>query len=175
MTIGERIKNRRLELGMSADDIADLIGKGRATIYRYENGEIEKLPTTVLEPIAKALQTTPAYLMGWEDEKQSQISIQSFKEAKDSSQNILLSEHETKLILSYRNQSKAVQTMIDKMLDITSDSSSDVSTARIAAYGGGTFNHPSSGLTNEDIKNIKNNAQKKKILDKIKANQKGKE
>lgn len=68
MTIGERIKNRRKAIGMSADQLANVIDKSRATIYRYENGEIEGVPTSVLEPIAQALRTTPAYLMGWEDD-----------------------------------------------------------------------------------------------------------
>ena len=66
MTIGERIKNRRIELGLSADDIAEKLGKSRATIYRYESGEIEKMPTTVLEPLADVLGVSPGYLMGWE-------------------------------------------------------------------------------------------------------------
>lgn len=68
MTIGERIKNRRIELGLSVDNVAAELGKNRATIYRYEGDEIENLPTTVLEPLAKILQTTPAYLMGWDDD-----------------------------------------------------------------------------------------------------------
>lgn len=67
MTIGERIKLKRKELGITVDDLAVRLNKNRATIYRYESNEIEKLPTTVLEPLAKALNTTPAYLMGWND------------------------------------------------------------------------------------------------------------
>ena len=67
MKIGERIKERRLYLGLSADDVARQLNKNSATIYRYESSYIEKLPTTVLEPLAKVLQTTPAYLMGWTD------------------------------------------------------------------------------------------------------------
>ena len=66
MNIGQRIKQRRVELGLSVDDIAEKIGKNRATVYRYESSEIEDLPTSILEPLAKALSTTPAYLMGWE-------------------------------------------------------------------------------------------------------------
>ena len=66
MTIGTIIKNRRIEIGLSVDELANLIGKNRATIYRYESAEIEKLPINVLEPLAKALRTTPAELMGWE-------------------------------------------------------------------------------------------------------------
>ena len=59
------IKQRRLELKLTVDELAEKIGKSRATIYRYENGDIENMPTTILEPLAKALDTTPADLMGW--------------------------------------------------------------------------------------------------------------
>jgi repressor LexA len=69
MKIGERIKERRKFLGMTVDELAEKLQKNRATIYRYESNDIEKLPTTVLEPLAVALKTTPAYLMGWEDDK----------------------------------------------------------------------------------------------------------
>jgi len=65
MTIGERIKARRIELGLSVDELAARLGKNRATIYRYESGAIKDMPTPVLEPLAKALNTTPAELMGW--------------------------------------------------------------------------------------------------------------
>lgn len=65
MTVGERIRNLRKEKGMSADKLGELIGKDRATVYRYESQDIENMPTSVLEPLAKALGTTPAELMGW--------------------------------------------------------------------------------------------------------------
>ena len=67
MTIGNRIKARRLEIGLSVDQVADKIGKNRATVYRYESNEIEKFPLDILYPLAEALQTSPAYLMGWEN------------------------------------------------------------------------------------------------------------
>lgn len=54
---------------MSADKLGEVLGKDRSTIYRYEKGDIENLPLDILEPIAKALQTTPQYLMGWEQVK----------------------------------------------------------------------------------------------------------
>lgn len=66
MNIGQRIKQRRKELKMSADDLGKRLGKDRSTIYRYEKGDIENLPLDILEPIALALNTTPQYLMGWE-------------------------------------------------------------------------------------------------------------
>ena len=74
MTVGQRIKKRRKELGLSVDEVAEKLGKNRATIYRYESNEIEKLPTTILEPLAKVLNTTPSYLMGWDDNDNSENS-----------------------------------------------------------------------------------------------------
>ena len=67
MRIGDRIKDRRKQLKMSADELGAKLGKDRSTIYRYEKGDIENLPLDILEPIAKALHTTPQYLMGWEE------------------------------------------------------------------------------------------------------------
>lgn len=77
MRIWERIKQRRLELGYTADALAKLLNKNRATIYRYENGDIENMPIDVLEPLAKALNTTPAYLMGWQEPHQQNKSTQT--------------------------------------------------------------------------------------------------
>jgi transcriptional regulator with XRE-family HTH domain len=67
MSVGKIIKKRRKELKMSADELGIKLGKDRSTIYRYENGDIEKLPIDILKPIAEALLTTPEYLMGWEE------------------------------------------------------------------------------------------------------------
>ena len=75
MNVGQRIKNRRKELGMSADKLAELINKNRATIYRYEKNEIENMPYDVIEPLAKVLNVSPAYLMGWEDRANSLDSL----------------------------------------------------------------------------------------------------
>ncbi len=65
MSVGERMKLRRKELNISADKIANELGVSRSTIFRYEKGDIEKLPTERLITIAKILKTTPEELMGW--------------------------------------------------------------------------------------------------------------
>lgn len=67
MKAGKRIKDRRNELRMSVDELAEKLNKNRATIYRYEKGEIENLPLEMLERLAEALDTTPQYLIGWEN------------------------------------------------------------------------------------------------------------
>lgn len=78
MNVGTRIKLRREELHISAEELGRKIGKAKTTIYRYEMGAIEKMPTSVLTSIANVLLTTPAYLMGW-DENKSQSDVYSFE------------------------------------------------------------------------------------------------
>lgn len=68
MTTGERMKARRKEIGLSAEKVAEQLGVSPATVYRYEKGDIEKLPGKILTPLAAILKTTPAYLMGWDAE-----------------------------------------------------------------------------------------------------------
>lgn len=64
---GKRIKERRKKLGISADILADELCVSRSTIFRYEKGDIEKVPAESLQKIADILKTSPAYLMGWKD------------------------------------------------------------------------------------------------------------
>lgn len=66
MTTAERIKLRRKELGLRAEDVAEKIGVSRSTMFRYENGGIEKLPINNLAEIARVLSTSVEYLMGWD-------------------------------------------------------------------------------------------------------------
>lgn len=67
MHIGERIKQRREELHMSMDDLAQKLGyKSRTSIFKIESGSTD-LPLSKVEEFAAALFVTPQYLMGWED------------------------------------------------------------------------------------------------------------
>ena len=75
MTTGERMKQRRKEIGFSAEKVAERLGVSPATIYRYEKGDIEKVPVDSLAELAKILQTTPAYLMGWEEQPEPKKPI----------------------------------------------------------------------------------------------------
>ena len=71
MTVGERLKARRKALGLSAEKVAEKLKLSPSTIYRYENGEINQMGIDKLGPIAEAVRTSPAYLMGWEDNPES--------------------------------------------------------------------------------------------------------
>lgn len=81
-TMGDRIRDKRLELGLSVDDVAKRLGKNRATVYRYESDYIENLPLSVIPPLAEVLKVTPAYLMGWgEDEGKKDLPATQSEEA----------------------------------------------------------------------------------------------
>lgn len=67
MTIGERIKDLRLKAGMSQVELSQRIGISKQNLYKYENAVITNIPSDKIELIANVLNTTPAYLMGWED------------------------------------------------------------------------------------------------------------
>ena len=65
MTIGERIKQRRKQLGLTQEELANRIGNSsRASICTVEKDR-EDLTTTRIAKLAKALETSPAFLMGW--------------------------------------------------------------------------------------------------------------
>ena len=72
MTIGERIKKRRIDLQMSQDELAKKVGyKSRSSINKIELAR--ELPLKKVEAMARALECTPSYLMGWTDEEQAVI------------------------------------------------------------------------------------------------------
>lgn len=77
-TIGQRIKNLRLEKGLSVDQVVEQISKNdkqsgisRATYYRYESQNAENQPVKAIKAIAKALGTSEEYLLGLTNDKRS--------------------------------------------------------------------------------------------------------
>lgn len=67
MSFGERMQQRRKELGLSIVDLAHKTKRCRQTLHRYENGAIRNVPIDVIVLLARALDTTPNWLLGWDD------------------------------------------------------------------------------------------------------------
>ena len=84
MSIGQRIRTLRKQQDLSIDELAFKLGKNKTTIYRYENGDIENLPLGILNSLADALNTTPAYLLGWETKSDDSSLIHVPNAPKDS-------------------------------------------------------------------------------------------
>lgn len=69
-----RLKNQRIKLGYSYQDLANITNISKSTLQRYETGFIKKVPITQIDILARALGVSPAYLMGWD--KSSQLTAQ---------------------------------------------------------------------------------------------------
>ena len=63
----ERLQLQRKAIGKTLENVATIVGVSRQTIQRYETGEIKRIDTFTVEKLAKALECSPAYLMGWTD------------------------------------------------------------------------------------------------------------
>jgi transcriptional regulator with XRE-family HTH domain len=63
----ERIKERRLAMGMTLLEVANRLGVKEATMQRYESGEIKNIKHETIAKLAEIFHCSPAYLMGWED------------------------------------------------------------------------------------------------------------
>ena len=82
-------RERRNALGMTADELAKKIGVHITTIYRYESNDIEKMPVTILKPLAEALETTPSDLIGWEPSEAELKAEKIYNAAKNSNDPVL--------------------------------------------------------------------------------------
>lgn len=113
----DRIKNRRNELMMSYQDLADKTGLSKSTLQRYETGSIKNMPIDKLGILANALNVNPVWLMGYDVEK--------FLETENKITN--LSKEETKLLENFNklndlgkkeaNKRVAELTEINKYID----------------------------------------------------------
>ena len=70
MGIGNKIRNRRLELGLTLEAVAQKVGVGKATVQRWESGLIENMRRDKIVKLANALNTTPEFILGIEDKKE---------------------------------------------------------------------------------------------------------
>ena len=67
MTKGERIRNLRIHANLSQVELAEKIGVSKQTLYKYENDIVTNIPSDKIEKLANTLDTTPSYIMGWDD------------------------------------------------------------------------------------------------------------
>ncbi len=66
MTDGEKLKNRRLELNLTLEEVGNMVGVAKSTVRKWETGMIENMKRDKITLLAKALQVSPAFIMGIE-------------------------------------------------------------------------------------------------------------
>jgi repressor LexA len=66
--MAQRIKTLRKENNLTLEQVANIVGVGKSTVRKWETGMIANMKRDKISALAKALNTTPAYLMGWDEE-----------------------------------------------------------------------------------------------------------
>lgn len=74
MNMGQKIKQLREEKGMTLEELGNKVGVGKSTVRKWENGIIANMRRDKISKIANALNCSPSYLMGWEDNLNIEIS-----------------------------------------------------------------------------------------------------
>lgn len=67
MDMGEKIKTLRLEKEMTLEELGNKVGVGKSTVRKWETGMIANMKRDKILKISEALDTSPAYLMGWDN------------------------------------------------------------------------------------------------------------
>lgn len=74
-TKGKNILEARKNAGLTMEELGKMVGVSRATIKRYETGEIANIPDEKIEKIAKATKVSEAFLMGWDTLKKENAAF----------------------------------------------------------------------------------------------------
>lgn len=68
MDFKDIIKLNRERLGLTMEELGDKVGVSKATIQRWESGEIKNVRRDKISKLANALNTTPSTIMGWDEQ-----------------------------------------------------------------------------------------------------------
>lgn len=61
------LKQRRVEMGLTLKEVSQKVGVSEGTISRWESGDIENMRRDKIVAYAKALDISPAVIMGWDE------------------------------------------------------------------------------------------------------------
>ena len=110
MTKGDRIKQARIEKGITQDELGRLCETSKQNIYKYETGKITNIPSDMIEKMGNALDVSPCYLMGWEGRGKDGNAQPANRSAK------YLTDDEQKLLEGYRLAPPPIQQAVDGLL-----------------------------------------------------------
>ncbi len=83
MTVGDRIRQVRIEKDITQQELADCAGVSKQAVYKYENNIVTNIPMDKLSLIASKLGVTPCFLMGWEDNNSVPDTIKAALQQED--------------------------------------------------------------------------------------------
>jgi repressor LexA len=110
--MAKRIKDLRLEKGLTLEQVANVVGVGKSTVRKWETGMIANMKRDKIASLAKALGTTPAYLMGWKEDSEKNLP----------QDNADLSEGEKAMIELFRKVPEEKQKLVIEMIRVALES-----------------------------------------------------
>ncbi len=121
MEFKDLVRIQRKNIGKTLEEVANIVGVTKATVQRWESGEIKDIRRDKLVKLAHALETTPDYLMNWPMDRKSQVEIaRHIKECRLKQD---ISQQDLARALGYKDQS-----MISKI----ESGSIDLSTTKLS-------------------------------------------
>ena len=123
MTVGDRIKILRKNLGMSQVSFADRINVSKQTLYKYENNIITNIPSDKIEAAAQLGNVSPAYLMGWEQLSEGEAPTDTIKKLPSKQEELIsvydqLSSGNQDKVLTYSKSLLSTQQMEDEVYEV---------------------------------------------------------
>ena len=96
-----KIRQLRMERDMTLEQVAVIVGVGKSTVRKWETGMIANMKRDKIALLAKALSTTPAFLMGWDDDnappiveqqvtKEEQMLLDLFRKVPENKQEMVI-------------------------------------------------------------------------------------
>ena len=108
MEIKDIIKKRREELNLTYEQLGNMVGVGKSTVRKWETGMIENMKRDNIVALAKALNISPAIIMGWQ--------------TIEDNNKLILSKEETTLLENYNKlNSKGKEKLIEYSDDLTTN------------------------------------------------------
>lgn len=111
MDRGRTLKELRESKQLSQTEAARHIGVSKQTLYKYENNIITNIPYDIIEKIAVLYETSPASLMGWEDDNGERTPYGRLVDA------YVKNDSDRKLLERYHNLSPEARKLIDLVIE----------------------------------------------------------
>lgn len=127
MEIKDIIKNRRIELHLTLEDVAKCVRVSPATVSRWESGDIANMRRDKIALLSSVLQINPMVLMGWEDENGLKIPLQIVDSNTDEEELLVLDDPEIRALARKDNlksnpeKAKKLKQLIKIMLETDGD------------------------------------------------------
>ena len=141
MNMGERIALKRKEKGLTMEALADMLHVGKSAVNKWEKGYVENIKRETIRDMAKIFDCDPAWLLCYTDCDLPQKTFKTPEEFEAAwiksgggRHPLELSDHEYKLIVSYRAAEEHIKKSIDTLLQIRPEMRvMHVSTSKLAS------------------------------------------